>query len=325
MFWLVTGGSGSGKSLYGEELLQRLWEKNKKAEKIYLATMRPEGREAKARIARHRRQRAGKGFITEECPGDLGMFVEEKLRGKTPPPFVLLECMSNLTANLLFDGDFSADREKLERTAGKIESGLLLLEQVCQDVVVVTNEVCSESASDSPEMQGYKRLLSRINRWLAARSRQVTEVVYGIPAGVKPLPEEREKGAGTGMKLVIGGAWQGKLEFAAKRYSQVENWIDGSSCALEISGPVEGMYHIEEYIRRWMEREGEEQARRQMLSLCEKNPGLVLICREIGYGLVPADAFERRWREQVGRICTELAKQAEEVYRVVCGVGLQLK
>ena len=37
------------------------------------------------------------------------------------------------------------------------------------------------------------------------------------------------------------------------------------------------------------------------------------------------DAFERAWRERTGRIGCELAKQAEAVYRVTCGIGTRIK
>ena len=37
---------------------------------------------------------------------------------------------------------------------------------------------------------------------------------------------------------------------------------------------------------------------------------------EVGYGLVPVDAFERQYREAVGRICTNLAACADRVDRV---------
>ena len=46
---------------------------------------------------------------------------------------------------------------------------------------------------------------------------------------------------------------------------------------------------------------------------------------ELGYGVVPVDAFDRLWREKTGRICTELAGKAEEVHRVVCGIGMVIK
>ena len=51
----------------------------------------------------------------------------------------------------------------------------------------------------------------------------------------------------------------------------------------------------------------------------------VVICRELGCGLVPVDAAERARRERVGRLCCRLAARAERVVRVVCGVGQVLK
>ena len=62
-----------------------------------------------------------------------------------------------------------------------------------------------------------------------------------------------------------------------------------------------------------------------MQELLEKNPNVVLVSEEVGYGIVPADAFERRYRETVGRICTELAAGSSKVTRVVCGIGMVLK
>ena len=38
-----------------------------------------------------------------------------------------------------------------------------------------------------------------------------------------------------------------------------------------------------------------------------KNPDLVLISNELGYGVVPMDVFDRNYRETTGRVCTEIA------------------
>ena len=54
-------------------------------------------------------------------------------------------------------------------------------------------------------------------------------------------------------------------------------------------------------------------------------PQGVLICDEVGSGVVPTDPEDRAWREAVGRICCELAPHAEAVYRVTCGLGMRLK
>ncbi len=50
-----------------------------------------------------------------------------------------------------------------------------------------------------------------------------------------------------------------------------------------------------------------------------------VVCDEVGCGVVPIDAFERLWREEVGRLCCELAERADAVVRVVCGLPQLLK
>ena len=92
MFTLVIGGAASGKSEYAESRVTGL-----PGRRIYLATMRPWDQECRNRIDRHRRLRLGKGFETLERYTDLA--------GAEIPAGanVLLECMSNLTANELYD------------------------------------------------------------------------------------------------------------------------------------------------------------------------------------------------------------------------------
>ena len=57
---------------------------------------------------------------------------------------------------------------------------------------------------------------------------------------------------------------------------------------------------------------------------CE-NSEIVLITDEIGYGIVPTDAFYREYRETHGRVCTQIAAEAKEVHRVICGIGTVIK
>ena len=51
----------------------------------------------------------------------------------------------------------------------------------------------------------------------------------------------------------------------------------------------------------------------------------IILFTETGSGLVPLDAEERRVRENAGRLSVLLAEQADEVYRVVCGLPTKLK
>ena len=80
MIHLITGGSGSGKSVYAENWLIRQGGREacgKEKPFLYIATMRPFGQESRQKIMRHRNQRAGKGFATLECYQDLEAQMKE--------------------------------------------------------------------------------------------------------------------------------------------------------------------------------------------------------------------------------------------------------
>lgn len=324
MMELVTGGSGSGKSSYAEDAVcrcQRILNKNEKKNipLYYIADMFPYGRETEEKIENHRRMRAGKGFHTLEWYQDLAGKLAEESSSNLSGACVLLECVSNLTANEMY----------MEGGAGKntveaVVNGIRLLREKCTHLVVVTNEVFSESAPDFPEMSVYKENLAQINRRLAETADRVTEVIYGIPVPLKGKPEacESEERKSSDMKLVIGGAFQGKLDYAKKLYPDTE-WTDGSGCALKEIATCSAMYGFHLFVRRWMKA---GRTKEELIDvLMKRDWDLILICDEVGCGLVPVDAFEREYREAVGRICTAFARRAERVDRVVCGIGIQIK
>lgn len=184
----MTGGSGSGKSAYAEDTI--LQYHNSQEGLYYIATMEPFGEETQKKINRHRQMRKGKGFETLECYTDLFHFVQNSPFSKAS---VLLECMSNLTANEVYH-NLSNDSSENE-LADQVFRGVQALVETCDNVVVVTNEVSSECAEDTPEMQCYKRVLGRINCQMARIADKVTEVVYGIPVTVKQSlePEDVEQ------------------------------------------------------------------------------------------------------------------------------------
>lgn len=171
MFTLVVGGAASGKSEYAEGRALAL-----PGRRIYLATMHPWDQECRDRIARHRRLRRNKGFETVERYTDLA--------GADIPPGanVLLECMSNLTANELYDPNGGGEEAVLR--------GVEALLDRCGHLTVVTNEVFSSGSAYGEDTLPYLRSLARINRCLAARADTVAEIVCGLPNYLKggPLP-----------------------------------------------------------------------------------------------------------------------------------------
>lgn len=51
----------------------------------------------------------------------------------------------------------------------------------------------------------------------------------------------------------------------------------------------------------------------------------VVIATEVGGGVIPVDAGERAAREAAGRLSCLLARRAERVIRVFCGLPMELK
>lgn len=185
MIYLVTGGSGSGKSAYAEELVQQAG----RAKRFYVATMEIFGEEGKKKVERHRKLRQGKGFLTVECPKELDKLALEEAEERV----VLLECMANLAANELFSAQEEGSEERAEEAlqdriwaAGeRMKKGIRHLEAQCRLLVVVSSEVFSDGIDYEEETKAYIRLLEEINCWLGKRAEKVVEVVYGIPVVLK--------------------------------------------------------------------------------------------------------------------------------------------
>jgi len=172
MIALVLGGASSGKSEVAEEMCMAL-----PGKRAYVATMRPFGEEARRRIERHARLRAGKGMATIERYTDIaGVAGEAAAYG-----VLLVECMANLVANEQFRPDALPGAD----VAAKAFGDVLALAAACPNVVVVTCDVFRGGSGYPRETVGYMRNLGALNRMLAAAADRVVEVFYGLPVELK--------------------------------------------------------------------------------------------------------------------------------------------
>lgn len=171
---LITGGSGSGKSAYGEQVLSKI---PNAAQKVYLAAMKVYDEEGARKVERHKRLRQGKGFLTVEQPTDIGQaakVIEENSA-------ILLECMSNLAANEMFGEQTCSAGE----TVRKVMAGIACLQKKAGHLVIITNNVFEDGITYDAATMEYVKALAKINRQLSVMADTVTEVVVGIPVPVK--------------------------------------------------------------------------------------------------------------------------------------------
>lgn len=173
MFTLVTGGAASGKSEYAENIsISR-----KKGPLIYIATMMPYDDECHKKIERHRDMRKEKEFKTLECPYDLKSIKSIDISEDST---ILLECMSNLLANEMYDKNRSR-----ENAVNEIIEGISSLKDKCENLVIVTNEIFSDGNEYDLDTEEYVKNLGIINQELALMADEVMEIVYGIEVKVK--------------------------------------------------------------------------------------------------------------------------------------------
>lgn len=171
---LIIGGSASGKSAFAE---QTAIARAGGMPLYYLATMQIYDAEGEAKVERHRRLRAGKGFVTIEQPKD----VIEGLAKMTEkgPKTALLECMSNLVANEMFaEGE---DYKTSDIVSDKVVSELLALKERLHELVIVTNNVFEDGIVYDASTTEYLRALGSVNCRLAEAADAVVEVIAGIP------------------------------------------------------------------------------------------------------------------------------------------------
>lgn len=109
------------------------------------------------------------------------------------------------------------------------------------------------------------------------------------------------------MIFVLGGFAQGKRDFVKDTFGVENISID----------------NINSYARKMFDEGADcEKAASELINMCSED---IVISDEIGNGIIPVEKSERDFREWMGRVQIIIAKRADEVYRVICGIGQKIK
>lgn len=150
------------------------------------------------------------------------------------------------------------------------------------------------------------------------------------------------------MEVYFGGAFQGKLEYVLEKKGCLKV-ADGAGCSLKDIKEAQVLNHLHLYIKRLINKEGAAynttvddtitaddtimadttaktmSAAEIINDIYEANPDIILICDEVGGGIVPLKKEDRIYRETVGRALCCAVKKSDRVERVMCGIGQCLK
>lgn len=124
------------------------------------------------------------------------------------------------------------------------------------------------------------------------------------------------------MKLIIGGAYQGKRSFAMEKMGILpEEIYTCDSSRIDFTKPC--IANLEEYVYACV-REGKD-----ALGMLRENKAqwenAVFLCQDLFCGVVPMGAELREWRQQTGIVCQYLSREAKSVHRIYCGLEQRLK
>ena len=306
----ITGGAGSGKSSLAQELAATLAAGEPH---YYVATMVPRDDEDRRRISRHIEDRAGMGYRTIECPCSLTERITPDSEGT-----YLLDSATAMLANAMFgEREFDYDPDAKQ----KVAADLRLFSNCVKHLIVVSDSIFSDAALYDEMTDGYRRGLAYIERQMAAQCDTVIECAAGgaiVHKGKLPVGFRFSNIGDTQMELIIGGACQGKKEYAISHFGLKDSEIFTCTEDEDLNLTARCIDHLERYLRRCTAEDREPAAPEAF------RKDAVLICEDITCGIVPINALDRKWRELTGRYLQRLTGAGADVTRVFCGFAQKL-
>ncbi len=172
MIILVLGKPNSGKSEFAEEIALKTGDPHL----YYLATMKVYDKEGQERVQKHRQKREGKGFFTVEK--EYGITDACKLIPDPANATVLLECISNLVGNELFEnpkrsglctlGYERIDHAACERFADEVSDEIKDFAENVHHLILVSNSFETDGENYDDQTRLYVQMMELVNQRLLA-------------------------------------------------------------------------------------------------------------------------------------------------------------
>lgn len=177
---VITGGTRSGKSSFGEGLLK---EKDKV---LYIATAIITDEEMRERVAIHKSRRNEK-WQTFEGYKDLHEIIRD-----SQCECIMLECVTTMITNLMFDKytDFdSLSKEEIrileEEITEQFKELIYTCRQADKEILIITNEVGFGLISEYKLGRIFTDIAGRINQLLGRLCDEAYLLVLGLPLKLK--------------------------------------------------------------------------------------------------------------------------------------------
>ncbi|AEB83541.1 bifunctional adenosylcobinamide kinase/adenosylcobinamide-phosphate guanylyltransferase [Alicycliphilus denitrificans] len=184
---LILGGQKSGKSRRAEMLAREWLAQSPAYRALLIATGQPWDDEMRARIARHRRERAERvpGLATVEEPRDLAAALA---RHGAPDTLIVVDCLTLWLTNWLMPA--SAPEYEPNWPPGqdwKAQAALFLeaVRQAPGPVVLVGNEIGLGVIPLGREVRAFVDALGALNQQAAQACARVTLMAAGLPLFLK--------------------------------------------------------------------------------------------------------------------------------------------
>jgi adenosylcobinamide kinase/adenosylcobinamide-phosphate guanylyltransferase len=182
---LILGGQKSGKSLRGEQLVTAWLGRCTAHRAVLIATAQAHDEEMRARIARHRADRAVRvpGLATVEAPHALAQAIRTHAAPRT---LVLVDCLTLWLTNRMMPMDGAADG--VAGTEAAIEALVREIGVAAGPLVLIGNEIGLGVIPLGREVRSFVDALGTLNQRVAAVCDRVTLMAAGLPLTLKESP-----------------------------------------------------------------------------------------------------------------------------------------